>query len=106
MLRRIQNRITQVSVVDQYLRTIRQLQLRSVNPRKVRSTCSRAARVTSVATHAGKESLAVLRQRHAAGRLLSPLGIVIWTQHSDFANHRRVIRSAVLCAEDMVGPWS
>ena len=102
MLRRIQNRVAQVGIVHQHLRSARQLQLRSIHPSKIWPAGRRAAGVARVAAHARKQPLAILRQRHAAGRLLRPLLVVVRRQRGYLADHHRVVRPAVLRAEDMI----
>src|ERR1035441_3126234 len=59
--------------------------------------------MTGRTTQAGKKPLSILRQRRAAGGFGQPLSVVLGSKHHNIANHLRVIRSAVLRAEQVIG---
>ena len=59
--------------------------------------------MAGVATEGREEPFAVLCQRHSAGRAGEPLLVVVGTEDDDVANHRGVIGTAILSAEEVVG---
>src|ERR1035437_5278381 len=102
MLRRIENLVTQVRIVHQHLRAVSQHQLRPVDTCEIWPACGGVAGVAGITTHAGEEAFAILRKRHAAGRLLRPLLVIRRRESGDGADHGRMICAAVLRAEEVI----